>query len=44
MEVIQSIRSVGLGEVKIIKFIENRTNGQSKGYGAMQGVLWLVTM
>ena len=32
MDILHAVRDVGLGEVKIIKFFENRTNGQSKGY------------
>ena len=32
MDILNGVRDAGLGEVKIIKFFENRTNGQSKGY------------
>ena len=31
MDIVQAVKDVGLGAVKILKFIENKTNGQSKG-------------
>ena len=31
MDVVSVVKEVGLGDVKCIKFFENRTNGQSKG-------------
>lgn len=32
MDVLSAVREAGLGEVKSLKFYDNRTNGQSKGY------------
>ena len=32
---IKAVKDAGLGDVKMIKFFENRTNGQSKGYVCM---------
>lgn len=32
MDILNIVKDAGLGEVKSLKFYENRTNGQSKGY------------
>ncbi|XP_019850622.1 PREDICTED: cleavage and polyadenylation specificity factor subunit 6-like [Amphimedon queenslandica] len=32
MDVLSAVREAGLGEVKSLKFYDNRTNGQSKGF------------
>ena len=32
MDIIQTVKDTGLGGIKALKFFENKTNGQSKGY------------
>jgi cleavage and polyadenylation specificity factor subunit 6/7 len=36
IDILSAVKEVGLGDVKCLKFFENRTNGQSKGYALIE--------